>query len=80
LPKGRPRASRQDEARATYAKKIVKEDGRIDWTRSAVEIERQVRAFNPWPSAYTQLGGLMLKIWKAEVVENVWWQPGRSPH
>ena len=70
-----PRA-KQDEAHATYAKKIAKEDGRIDWTRSAVEIERQVRAFNPWPSAYTQLGDLMLKIWKVEVVDGVTGNPG----
>lgn len=70
-----PRA-KQDETLATYAKKIAKEDGRIDWTKSAVEIERQIRAFNPWPSAYTQLGDLMLKIWKAEVVEGVTSNPG----
>ncbi|MGD1020422.1 MAG: methionyl-tRNA formyltransferase [Verrucomicrobiia bacterium] len=70
-----PRA-KQDGTRATYAKKIAKEDGRIDWTRSAIEIERQVRAFNPWPSAYTQLGGLLVKIWKAEVVESVTGKPG----
>jgi methionyl-tRNA formyltransferase len=70
-----PRA-KQDETWATYAKKIVKEDGRIDWARSAVEIERQIRAFNPWPSAYTQLSGLLLKIWRAEVVENVAGNPG----
>jgi methionyl-tRNA formyltransferase len=67
---------KQDETSATYAKKITKEDGRIVWTKSAVEIERQVRAFNPWPSAYTRLGDLMLKIWKAVVVENVTGNPG----
>ncbi len=50
-----PRA-KQDESRATYAKKITKDEGRIDWTRSAVEIERQVRAFNPWPGTHTRLG------------------------
>ncbi len=70
---------KQDETSATYAKKITKEDGRIVWTKSAVEIERQIRAFNPWPSAYTRLGDLMLKIWKAEVVENVTGKPRRSP-
>jgi methionyl-tRNA formyltransferase len=70
-----PRA-KQDETLATYAKKIAKEDGRIDWTRPAVEIERQVRAFNPWPSAYTYLGDLLLKIWKVEIVESVTGNPG----
>ena len=76
IAEGKAPRVKQDEARATYAKKIVKEDGRIDWTRSAVEIGRQVRAFNPWPSAYTELGGLILKIWKAEVVENAAGRPG----
>ena len=39
----------QDESLVTFAKKLTKDDGRVDWNRSAVEIERQVRAFNPWP-------------------------------
>ena len=46
----------------TYAKKLVKEDGRIDWSRSAAYIERQVRAFNPWPVAETVLDGEPLRI------------------
>jgi methionyl-tRNA formyltransferase len=76
IAEGKAPRAKQDETRATYAKKIVKEDGRIDWARSAVEIERQIRAFNPWPSAYAQLSGLLLKIWRAEVVENVAGNPG----
>ena len=67
---------KQDESCATYAKKLTKEDGRIDWTRHAVEIERQIRAFDPWPGAYTQDGDLLLKIWKAQVVENASGKPG----
>jgi len=70
-----PRA-KQDETRATYAKKITKDDGRIDWTRSAVEIERQVRAFNPWPGTHTRLGDMLLKVWKVEVVEGISGNPG----
>ncbi len=42
----------QDEAKATYTKRLTREDGRIDWKNSAEYIERQVRAFLPWPSAY----------------------------
>lgn len=76
IAEGKAPRTKQDETKATYAKKITKEDGRIDWTRPAVEIERRIRAFNPWPSAYTQLGGLMLKIWKAEVVEGASGNPG----
>lgn len=67
IANGNPPRAKQDETQATYAKKLTKEVGRIDWKRPAVEIERQIRAFNPWPSAYTHCGDLLLKIWKAEV-------------
>jgi methionyl-tRNA formyltransferase len=43
----------QDDARATMTRLVRKEDGAIDWTRPAVEIERQTRAYHPWPGAYT---------------------------
>jgi len=76
IAEGKAPRAKQDETRATYAKKLTKENGRIDWTRSAVEIERQIRAFNPWPSSYTQIGGLLLKVWKAEIVEGVSGNPG----
>lgn len=52
----------QDDALATYAPRINKEDGKIEWTQSAIEIDRRVRAFNPWPSAFTTLAGQMLKL------------------
>ena len=58
----------QDEAQVTHARKFTKADGRIDWTKSAVEIDRQVRAFNPWPGAFTDRDGGLLKIWKVELV------------
>ena len=76
IAEGKAPRAKQDETRATYAKKITKDDGRIDWTRSAVEIERQVRAFNPWPGTHTRLGDLLLKVWKIEVVEGVSGNPG----
>jgi methionyl-tRNA formyltransferase len=60
----RPQA--QDPARATYAAKIAKGEARIDWARSCVEIDRQVRAFNPAPGAEANLAGEVLKIWAAE--------------
>lgn len=50
----------------TYAHKILKDEARIDWHRRAIEIDRQVRAFNPWPIAETQLDGEQLRIWDAE--------------
>lgn len=45
----------QDEASATYVKKLKKTDGLVDWDRPVIEIERRVRAFNPWPGCYTFL-------------------------
>ncbi len=51
----------------TYATKIRKEEGRIDWARPAAEIARQVRAFNPWPVAETEWRGQQLRIWEAAV-------------
>jgi len=58
----------QNEALSTYAKKLSKNDARVDWSRTAIEIERQVRAFNPWPVAQTQLGEDMLRIWAAKAM------------
>ena len=48
---------------------IKKQLGEIDFTKSAVEIERLIRGLDPWPSAYTHLGDKTLKIWKASVIE-----------
>jgi methionyl-tRNA formyltransferase len=58
----------QDDSAATLAPMVRKEEGAIGWSKSAAEIERAVRAFNPWPSAYTSLRGKLLKIHRAEVV------------
>ena len=55
----------QDEAQATFAPKLRKEDGLIDWSRPAPEIVNRVRGVNPWPGAYTHLDGRPLKVWKA---------------
>ena len=49
----------------TYAAKITKDEARICWSRAAVEIDRQVRAFNPWPIAETTLHGVQLRVWSA---------------
>lgn len=78
LADGRAHAAPQDEAMATYAGRIAKIDGLIDWSRPAQILERQVRAFNPWPVAYTSVPaasqggdgpGQRLRIWSAGVVE-----------
>ncbi|HEX8474001.1 MAG TPA: methionyl-tRNA formyltransferase [Pyrinomonadaceae bacterium] len=55
----------QNDAEATHAPILRREDGRIDWTMSAFEIERRVRGFQPWPTAYTAFRGQRLIIWRA---------------
>lgn len=54
----------QDDRLAVYADKISKEEARIDWNRPAVQVDRQVRAFNPHPGAWTVLDGEVLKLWR----------------
>lgn len=61
----------QNEQQATFAPIIRKEDGRIDWSRPAAEIERRVRAFDPWPVAFTTARGKTLRVWKAGVEEPI---------
>ena len=57
--------SGQDHSKATYAPKLKKEDGLIDWGKSADEINNKIRAFAPWPGCFTCLDKKMLKMWKA---------------
>jgi len=57
----------QDDAAASYAGKISKADATIDWTLSATELARRVRAYNPWPVAQTKLRGEQFRIWRAIV-------------
>ena len=70
-----PRA--QDDGAATYANKIVKTEAVIDWSRSAVDICRRIRAFNPAPGAATMLDGATLKIWRAQPLLHGTAAPGR---
>lgn len=55
----------QDESQATYTTLVKKEDARIDWSLSAVQIERAVRAYYPWPVAHALLGGDEVRIYRA---------------
>jgi methionyl-tRNA formyltransferase len=55
----------QDETRATYAPKLDKAEAELDWIRPAVELERQVLAFNPYPVAQTRADGQTLRVWRA---------------
>ena len=60
---------KQDHSQATYAPKISKKDGKIDWTKNSLYIERQVRAFTPWPSAYAFFKVIRIKIHKGKKIE-----------
>ncbi|WP_173977727.1 methionyl-tRNA formyltransferase [Magnetospirillum sp. UT-4] len=53
----------------TYAAKLAKDDGRLDWSRPAAELERQVRALNPWPGVWCELAGERLKVLAAEIAD-----------
>lgn len=59
----------QDEAQVTYAEKLSKEEARVDWSLSAAQLERCIRAFNPWPMSWLEIDGQPLKIWKASVID-----------
>lgn len=67
LAAGNIQAQPQDDSLATYAHKIEKQHARINWSQSAVEIDRHIRAYNPWPVCFTQLDNQTLRIWQAEL-------------
>jgi len=64
-----PRPQRDRDA--TFAPILKKEDGLIDWSLSAIEIERCIRGFQPWPNAYTSFNSRGLTIWRAQAVSSV---------
>jgi len=65
-----PKPQKQNDAEATYARKLTKAEAELDWNEAAEVLQRKVRAFNPWPVAWCELGGQRLRIWQAEVVDS----------
>lgn len=63
--------SPQDDSQANYAHKLAKAEAEIDWSRPAVEIDRLIRAFDPWPVAQTRLEGVSLRLWGCEPTARV---------
>jgi len=59
---------KQNDELAVYAHKLVKAESEINWADSAVKIDRQIRAFNPWPVAQTRFDGKILRIWMSELM------------
>ncbi|MEO4047942.1 methionyl-tRNA formyltransferase [Pseudomonas sp. CAU 1711] len=67
LAAGTLQGEAQDDSLATYAHKLNKDEARLDWTRPAVELERLIRAFHPWPICHSSLNGEAIKIHAAEL-------------
>lgn len=68
LAAGNLRGEVQDDSLATYAHKLNKDEALLDWSRPAVELERLIRAFNPWPICHSSLNGAPLKVLAAQLV------------
>ncbi|WP_145340191.1 methionyl-tRNA formyltransferase [Pantoea sp. PSNIH1] len=70
----------QDNALANYAEKLSKEEARLDWTLPAAQLERCIRAFNPWPVSYFLIDDQPVKVWQATVLPHQDKQPGEILH
>ncbi len=68
LANGTARPEVQDESLVCHAEKLSKEEARIDWSLSAAQLERCIRAFNPWPMSWLEIDGQPVKVWRASVI------------
>jgi len=66
---GQAQPEPQDDSLATYAHKLSKEEGQLDWSRPAAELNNLVRAFNPWPVTHTQLDDNIIRVWQASLAD-----------
>ena len=71
LATGAAKPEVQDESLVSYAEKLSKEEARVDWTLSAAQLERCIRAFNPWPMSYIVIDDQPVKIWQASVIDKI---------
>jgi len=69
LATGAAKPEVQDDSLATHAEKLSKEEALLDWSLSAAQLERCVRAFNPWPMSFFMMDGQPVKVWKASVID-----------
>lgn len=76
LKAGTAVAVAQDNGQSTYAKKIDKAEALIDWSQPAIIIDQRIRAFSPFPAAYTEIEGLRVKIWAAQTSTQQLGTPG----
>ena len=77
LDRGAIQPQKQDQAAATYAPILKKEDGLIDWSQAAQAIHNRVRGLEPWPGAYTRFRGQTLHIWRSQPHQGGQGLPGR---
>ena len=70
LEMGRATRTPQDEFKATFCKPIEKNDGKINWSEPAIKIERLVRAYHPWPGAFTNYNNKTIKLHRVKIVED----------
>jgi methionyl-tRNA formyltransferase len=62
-------AQAQAEQGVSYARKLGKKEAEVDWSQGAIDLERRIRAFNPWPVVWCRIGGERIRIWRSVVVE-----------
>ena len=77
LPENRLKPVKQDNGAATYAAKLLKSEAQVDWHQEARQVERAVRAFNPFPVCHASLDGVTIKIWQAALQEGMQGEAGK---
>jgi len=77
IERGIAQFEKQDDSKATYAPKLKKEDGLIDWNKDAVEVESHIRGVQPWPGAYTYFNSKVIKVCKVSIYTTA--QPDFKP-
>lgn len=65
---GKAKPEKQNESQVTYATKLSKQEAKLDWNLTATQLERCIRAFNPWPVSYFEINGELIKVWQANVI------------
>lgn len=68
IEKGLITPEKQDDSLATYAHMLSKKEGKLDFSKNSAELERQIRAFDPWPGSFADVNGKTMKVWKAETI------------
>lgn len=67
LPSGNITPQKQDDHKATYAEKLTRKEAQLNWNKTAPELEREIRAFNPWPGSWFTVNGHRIKVWESHM-------------